>query len=133
MAKKATHRPWTQDEKDRFEELINVYPVDMIAQKMGRTRHSVISYARQNGFSTRADLDFYSVHHIAKMLNCRVGALIYWIEKRELNGKQNNKHATWRISSYSLKSFYKRKPNLRIWRKAPKENLDWLLGGQSAN
>lgn len=119
---------WTDEEEGILLALAESVPVERIAKKLNRSLASVRGKAQLMGLKLTPAVNNLSAQQIADLLNCDRTAIIYWINKKELNAKRSSKKTgQWRISCHSLKRLYENKPNLSIWKKAPRENLEFLM------
>lgn len=119
---------WTHEETETLLALAEQVPVERIAKKLNRSLDSVRRKAHYMGLSLRTVTDYLSTIQIAEILGCDRGAIVYWINKGVLSCRRSTrKTGQWRVSRRSLKELYKQKPNLRIWKEVPQENLDWLF------
>lgn len=119
---------WTDEEEAILLALAESMPVERIAKKLNRSIVSVKDKLHLMGLKLKPTINNLSIQQIADLLNCDRSAVTYWIDKKALSAKRSSKKTgQWQVSYQSLKKLYEEKPNLRLWRKAPKENLDWLM------
>ena len=124
-------RLWTKEEIDLLYLWANDVPLERIASRLKRTQSSVKSKAHELGLTLRPTVDHLSIKSVADILQCSRGSLLYWIEKGALVSRKSSPQTVsvpWRIKRSQLKKFYKANPNLRIFKNAPKESLEWLIG-----
>jgi len=122
---------WTDDEIELLYLWGGERPLIVIANKLKRSPASVQTKAFRLNITLKPELDSLNAKAIANLLHCHPRTIVWWIEKGELKAKKNdtsNKMSHWRIKRLHFKRFYQQHQNIAIFKNAPKENLDWLLG-----
>lgn len=125
-----SRKMWTDQEIDLLYLWGGERPIDEIASKLKRSHESIQAKAFRLNINLKPEVDSLTALAIAKLLQCDPKALVWWINKGELKANKNdasNKKSHWRIKRRHFKRFHLQHQNIHIFKKAPKENLEWLI------
>jgi Homeodomain-like domain len=87
ISAKRVYRPWTEQERQRLLQLVELHPVREIARLMRRSESSIFRMLRRMGASRAMGKDGFTKYSLAALLHIRHEEVQTWIDKGWLTAR----------------------------------------------
>lgn len=108
LSKPRKHKPWTQEDIDKLENLIGINTVETIAAKLGRTVFSVRNQIYARGHSGRIS-EGYTLASLSECFGVDHHAVRRWLRLGLLKGREEG--SAWRFSDSDVIAFIRKNPH----------------------
>jgi len=112
------YRKWKTPEKNQLIELIGIYTIPAIAEKLGRNEGGIVRKLEKLKISTRNSRDEVTAYALASILHVDSHTVLLWIDKYGLPHSR-------RITKFERQNIFIKPERFWVWAKINKQRINF--------